>query len=336
MVTIKDVAERAGVAKSTVSNALTGNKFVSEELKQKILSICEEMNYYPSFYASRISGNQTNIIALFLEESESGVYHSFYTELIESCVKYLSKYGYNLLVSYNPDNKTKNVFLQKGKAPVDGAIIMAPAADKDERILMLSSELIPCVSIGKPNAAQNISYVDVDNIRLVQNAVNMLVANGYKKIYLLNSDEHLNISRNRSEAFLKALSENDIECDEAYIHHCMESSAEEGIRFASSVMSANTAFITANTRIAEGIYACAEKHGLEVGKNVGVFALGGKRNDILTPNLTYATQDYAKLAKMAAKNLLRQLERVNRGEELEKEVAFIPSKIFFDASINRK
>ena len=54
-VKIKDVAERAGVAKSTVSNALTGNKYVSEELKQKILKICEEMNYHPSFYASKMA-----------------------------------------------------------------------------------------------------------------------------------------------------------------------------------------------------------------------------------------------------------------------------------------
>ena len=82
MVTITDIAQRAGVAKSTVSNALTGKKYVSEELKQKILDICDEMNYSPNFYASRLSGNRTNIISLFLEESENGVYHSIYTIFI--------------------------------------------------------------------------------------------------------------------------------------------------------------------------------------------------------------------------------------------------------------
>ena len=49
MVTISDIAEKAGVAKSTVSNALTGKKFVSEPLKQRILQICEEMNFSPNF-----------------------------------------------------------------------------------------------------------------------------------------------------------------------------------------------------------------------------------------------------------------------------------------------
>ena len=335
MVTIKDIAERAGVAKSTVSNALTGKKYVSDDLKQKILDICEEMHYYPNFYASRLSGNQTNIIALFLEESENGVYHSFYTELLESCLKYLSKHDYNLLISYNPDKKTKNSFLQRGKAPVDGAIIMAPSVN-DKRILQFESDLIPCVSIGKPDNSQLVSYVDVDNFKLVGDAVNLLASNGYKRIYLINANESLNISRERTSAFLQALEENGLEGGKEHIFYTVDSNNKEGMEIADKLMRENTAFITANVRIAEGVYASTEKAGLEVGKNVGVFALGGKKNEKTTPNLSYATQDYAKLAKMASKTLLRQLKRAQEGEVVETEVALIPSRICFDTSINKK
>ena len=334
MVTITDIAERAGVAKSTVSNALTGKKYVSEELKRKILTICEEMNYSPNFYASRLSGNRTNIISLFLEESETGVYHSFYTELIESCLKYLSKHGYHLLISYNSDNRTRNSLLQKGKAPVDGAIIMAPMA-KDQRILQFESDLVPCVSIGKPDESSNISYVDVDNSKLVQDATGLLAANGYKKIYLLNANESLNISRERAEAFLVALKENGLEGSAENIYYSSESTFEEGESFALKHLEKGTAFITANVRLAEGVYAVANKCDLIIGEDIGVFALGGKKNDKLTPNLTYATQDYAKLAKMASKNLLRQLKALQDGEENPKEIALIASRICFDTSINK-
>lgn len=334
MVTITEIAERAGVAKSTVSNALTGKKYVSEELKKKILDICEELNYYPNFYASRLSGNQTNIVALFLEESENGVYHSFYTELIESCLKYLSKHGYNLLISYNPDSKIRGSFLQKGKAPVDGAIIMAPSV-KDERILQFENDLIPCVSIGKPDEAQHISYVDVDNSKLVQDAVNLLAVNGYKNIYLLNSNENLNISRERTSAFVKAMNENNIPGGINNVFYTAETSVDEGKHLANELVKENAAFITANVRLAEGVYSAVDRLGLKVGKDIGVFALGGKRNDNSTPNLTYATQDYSKLAKMAAKNLLRQLKSAGDGEEIKREVSLIASKISFDTSINK-
>lgn len=334
MVTITDIAERAGVAKSTVSNALTGKKYVSEELKQKILAICEEMNYSPNFYASRLSGNRSNIISLFLEESENGVYHSFYTELIESCLKYLSKHGYHLLISYNSDKRTRNSLLQKGKAPVDGAIIMAPMA-RDQRILQFESDLIPCVSIGKPDETQSISYVDVDNVKLVQDATGLLAVNGYKKIYLINANESLNISRDRTTAFLGTLDENGIKGGVQNICYSSESTFEEGEKFALEHLESGSAFITANTRLAEGVYSAASKLGLKVGKDVGVFALGGKKNEKLTPNLTYATQDYTKLGKMASKNLLRQLKEAQEGEEIKNEIALIASKICFDTSINK-
>ncbi len=336
MVTIKDVAERAGVAKSTVSNALTGNKYVSEELKQKILSICEEMNYYPSFYASKMSGDQSNIIALFLEESEHGVYHSFYTELIESCLKHVSAAGYNLFISYNADGRVRNGLLQKGKTLLDGAIIMAPASHDDERIAQLENELIPCVSIGKPADSQRISYVDVDNAKLVKNAVHLLVLSGYTRIYLLNSNEKLNISHDRTVAFMKAVEDEGLQMQEGDICYCTESSAEEGEAFAKKVMKANTAFITANTKLAEGIYVCAGNLGLEVGKNVGVFALGGNRDSQKTPRLAYATQNYSELAKAAAGMLLRRLEDEEEDDSPEGENAFLACKINFDASINRQ
>ena len=335
MVTITDIAQRAGVAKSTVSNALTGKKYVSEELKQKILDICDEMNYSPNFYASRLSGNRTNIISLFLEESENGVYHSFYTELIESCLKYLSKHGYHLLISYNCNQRMRNSFLQKGKAPVDGAIIMAPVVN-DQRIMQFESDLVPCVSIGKPDKSHNISYVDVDNFKLVADAVNLLAVNGYKKIYLLNANETLNISRERTTSFLNALEENNLKGGIDNISYSLDSSFEDGLAIALEKMEENTAFITANVRLAEGVYSAALQKGFTIGKNVGVFALGGQKNDITTPNLAYATQDYSKLAKMAAKNLLRQLKQMEEDKDIKAEITLIPSKICFDTSVNKK
>ena len=335
MVTITDIAERAGVAKSTVSNALTGKKYVSEDLKKKILDICNEMNYSPNFYASRLSGNKTNIVSLFLEDSDKGIYHSFYTELIESSLKYLSKHGYHLLLSYNSDAKMKNSFLQKGKAPVDGAIIMAPMVN-DRRIMQFESDLVPCVSIGKPDQSYSLSYVDVDNSKLVLDAVNVLEINGYEKIYLLNSNESLSISQERTVAFFNALKENGIYGGIDNVNYSKESSFEEGLAFAISKIEEGTAFITANVKLAEGVYAAAAQKNLRVGENVGVFALGGKKNDNVTPNLSHATQDYSRLAKMAAKTLLKQLKRAENGEFIEKEISLIPSKMSFDTSVNKK
>lgn len=334
MVTITDIARKAGVAKSTVSNALTDKKYVSPPLKQKILKICEEMDFSPNFYASGLLGHRTNIIALFLEETEDGTYHSYYTELIESCLKYVSKHGYNLLIYYNLAQDKRKGVLQKGKAPIDGAIVIAPMM-QDQRILQIESNSTPCVSIGKPSGTPGISYVDVDSEKLVKDAVNVLAVNGYENIYLINSHEELSISRERAMAFEAAMQERGLSVSADRVLYARNSTTEEGKAYSASLMQKKTAFITANVHLAEGVYAAAHEAGFEVGQEIGVFALGGERNDRLTPNLAYASQDYARLAKMAARCLIRQLQGQQNGEETLPKAELISSKIHFDSSVNR-
>lgn len=334
MVTINDIAAKVGVAKSTVSNALTGKKFVSEPLKQRILRICEEMNFSPNFYASGMYGHRTNIIGLFLEESVGGTYHAYYTDLIEACLKYVSRHGYDLLIYYNLDSGRRKNALTKGKSPIDGAIVSAPLI-RDHRILQIENNATPCVSIGKPGDDAHLSYVDIDNVKLIHDAVNVLAVNGYEQIYLFNSDEHLSISQERTAAFHAAKEERGLPLPDGDVLYARDSSDEEGRCFAEGLIRKNVAFITANTRLAEGVYAAAEAAGLEIGREVGVFALGGQKNERVTPNLAYASQDYARLAKMAAKCLIRQLEGTCDGETPAVETSLIASKIHFDASVNR-
>ncbi len=104
VVNIIDVAKKAGVVKSTVSNVLTGKKYVSPELQKKVLDACEELDYHPNFYASALSGKKSNIIALLLENSDD-IEQKMYKNLIVACIKEASLHGYSLLVYYNSDKE---------------------------------------------------------------------------------------------------------------------------------------------------------------------------------------------------------------------------------------
>ena len=83
MTTINDIAKKAGVAKSTVSNVFSKKKYVSPEICERVMKICKELDFQPNFYAASLSNKQkTNLIGLFLETSDSGDYRPFYNELI--------------------------------------------------------------------------------------------------------------------------------------------------------------------------------------------------------------------------------------------------------------
>lgn len=68
MVTIKDVADKCGVAYSTVSKALNGQPGVSKEKVEQIRKIAQEMGYFPNIAARSLKTSRSNIIAVVFED----------------------------------------------------------------------------------------------------------------------------------------------------------------------------------------------------------------------------------------------------------------------------
>lgn len=65
VVSIKDIARKAGVSISTVSYALNGSPKVKEETSNKILSVAKELNYVPNAAARMLKTRETKIIGAF-------------------------------------------------------------------------------------------------------------------------------------------------------------------------------------------------------------------------------------------------------------------------------
>ena len=159
MATIDEIAKKSGVAKSTVSNVLTGRKFVSPEITERVLQVCKEMDYKPNFFAKLLSTKaKTNIIGLFLEESNAFKYQNFYSILIESIINEASKFNMSLLI-YNGLNDEETLDkLRLGQSPIDGGIILSPKIG-DKRITQLNDTLIPFVLIGHPESNSKINFI---------------------------------------------------------------------------------------------------------------------------------------------------------------------------------
>lgn len=308
VVTIKDVAQRAGVVKSTVSNVLTGRKYVSEQLKRKVLEACRELNFHPNFYAAGLSGGKSNIIALVLESSND-VGNIFYSELVMSCIKCASEKGYSLLVYYSADDNTLMNVLRQGTAPIDGAVVMSPCVD-DERLKQIESDRIPCVVIGRPESAA-LSYVDIDNVKLVRDVCDALNKNKDREIYLINSNFDLTISQDRKRSFAEYCASCGLD-PETHAFVSKNSDENDGYIISRDILKKSTVIITANASLAKGVYRAAEEKGLKVGEDIAVFALGRfQEHGTFVPKLSYAHQDYAVLGKHAIDILTDEIENGN-------------------------
>lgn len=324
-VKITDVAKRAGVAKSTVSNVLTNKKFVSDELKEKVIAACRELDFQPNFYASALSGHTSNILALLLESSDN-VDRSFYKELIIACLKAAADQGYSLLLYYNSDNEKLLNTLRQGNAPIDGAVLMSPCVN-DSRLSQISSDRIDCVVIGRPDSQFPLNYVDVDNVKLVRDVCEKLIAKYGKDIYLINSDPGLTISQDRESSFAEVCAAQGID-KTSHSFASKHSSEEEGYAFSSKVMRKNSVFVTANAELALGVYRAAAVAGLKIGEDVAVFALGrSPERDEFDPPLSHAAQDYSVIGAKAVEMLIDDI-RNGRTEKRE----LVDSKIIIKRS----
>ena len=328
MMTIKDIAEKCGVAKSTVSNVLTGKKYVSPEITEKVLKFCKENDYQQNFFASTLSKkDKLNIIGLFLEESEGEKFKVFYNSLIESIITTASKSNINVLIYSGLNKDETSSKLKHGRSPIDGAIILSPMIG-DNRIDAIGQNLIPYVLIGHPDNPSSVNFVDTDNIQLTKYIANEMLKKGYTKICLINSNEKLVISQERDAGFKTANEESNN--SEYVIYHSKLSTADDGYEFANEAINKGVnAFITANGTIASGVYLACSEHNKIIGSDIVIFSLGYSFSSSFNfnPTLSYALQDYYEFGKIATEILLAAISG-----KTETDQRMIKSELKFNES----
>ena len=81
MITIKDVAKRAGVSIATVSYALNDKEGVNEENKAKIKQLAEEMGYVPNSLAKSLLSKRTNVIGVVIPDISNNYTANFIKHL---------------------------------------------------------------------------------------------------------------------------------------------------------------------------------------------------------------------------------------------------------------
>ncbi len=92
---MKDVAERCGVAESTVSHVINGTRFVSPEMREKVLEAMRELNYYGNAHARRLARGSSDFLGLIISDIEN----PFFPGLIKAFESAALTHGYDVLLS---------------------------------------------------------------------------------------------------------------------------------------------------------------------------------------------------------------------------------------------
>jgi DNA-binding LacI/PurR family transcriptional regulator len=177
------IAERAGVALSTVSYVLSGKRAVSPKMRARVLEAIEELDYRPHRPARALASGASHTIALFLPSPQwqlLPVQQTFVAGVTEAT----SASDYALLLSTAAtDPDTIAQLVAGGRA--DGVILMETLLE-DARVERLRSAGHPFALIGRTHDTTGISYVDMDFGAAVETSLEHLARLGHTCVALLN------------------------------------------------------------------------------------------------------------------------------------------------------
>lgn len=312
MATIKDIAKKAGVSVTTVSNVLSnksGEISISEKTKSKIMRIVEEVNYYPNIYARYLRTKSTGIVAVMVTDIKD----PFFNTIIDEIEQVLEKNGYYfILISAQNSPQKEKLYLNKvRKTRVDGLLIISGIVDiSDSMIRELYRDKMPMVLVARRGAYQSISSVDIDNFTGGFLATEHLISLGHCNIMHITTSYRRVDAQDRLKGYIRAMQKHGLR-NKCWIEKGTQV-VESGYETMTDVLRKGkkpTAIFTFNDRMAFGAMNAIRNEGLEIPEDVAVVGF----DDIpfaahSYPSLTTVRQPISEMGKRGVELLLEAIK----------------------------
>lgn len=308
-VTLKEVAKRAHTSTATVSYVINGGKgrYVSDELRGRVMEAARELNYVKSALASGLKGKQRGVIAVTVPQFDN----IFFTRLVLAVEQVAAQQGYLVTVSNTfdePDRENK-VIESLIQQRVDG-IILIPNEKSGCNYENLRRLGIPMVIAERPLLDGEYDYVLMDNFEAAYLATSHLVKRGHRQIAFLTWDARAASLKDRLRGYQAALQEQgipyrpEIVFQEPFTAESGRSMTERLIQSESSI----TAIVYAYHVQAQGGLPVLRGAGFKIPEDVSVVVIGDPEwMTLYTPPLTHVTLPSDKVGETAARILLDRI-----------------------------
>ncbi len=203
-VTLKDVAQYAGVSTTTVSRVLNNKGEISEDTRTRVFEAIKSLGYRPSLVAQGLKTKASRLIGLMMPE----ILSPLFTEIAMGVEAEASQAGYAVVHSntfYLPEREKSGMYYLLDRY-VDGVVFYSPVLPEEE-LKPLLDQLDACVLINLPTSNPEIGELKVDNLQGMRLAIDHLIQQGCRRIaYFAPSSVSWN-GRQREAAFRQAIRE---------------------------------------------------------------------------------------------------------------------------------
>jgi DNA-binding LacI/PurR family transcriptional regulator len=309
-VTIRDIADRAGVSKGAVSYALNGRPGVSDGTRERILSIAQELGWYPNRAARALSAERADACGLVLARpAKTLALEPFFMEFIAGVESEVSARSFSLTIQLAEDLQEEIEIYRRwwGERRVDGVLVVDLRID-DPRVDVLAHLGLPAVVVGGPVPGGALPSVSHDEASVVFEAVRYLAALGHTRIGRVAGLGQFVHTSQRTEAFRAVAQELGLWAEVLETDYTAESGARATRRFLSAP-DPPTAIVYDSDLLAVTGLGVAQHMGFSVPDDLSIVGWDDSLiSQVVHPPLTAVTRDITAYGGVATRHLLAAIE----------------------------
>jgi LacI family transcriptional regulator len=320
-VTLKDIAERAGVTSATVSMVINNKPNISEATRRKVLKIAKELNYYPNVIARGLATRKSNSIGVIVPNLAS----SFVVRILQG-IKSTNRdvdYTVTLYDTVGQKENESQLFQRLARERrIDGAILIGTTVSEED-IKIFRDESVPCIVVARK--CDILDSVYVNNEGGAMDATDYLIGKGHSAIACVVCRKQNLPTEDRLSGYKQSLSKHNISFNPAFVVDVDDDTVEAGHQAFEKLSAANVTavFVPAGDMAAIGVVKEAKKRGIDVPGRLAVVGFDDiPAAEVVEPMLTTVRQPKLEMGDYAINMIVDKLE----GRESELKHKELPTK----------
>lgn len=306
-ITIKDVAQHAGVSTATVSRVLSNSGPVSAEVRERVEQAIHALGYRPNRMARSFRAQRSKFIGLIISDVEN----PFYTSLVRAVEDVAYAHDYSLLLCNSDEDPDKErTYIQFMADERVAGVIGSPASEAETSFAALFDAGIPVVSVDRRSARTPVDTVLLDNVAAARDLTRHLIAHGHRRIGAIVPNTSITSGRERLVGFLQAMEEAGLAPDPDLIREGkgIETFGFQAAHELLDLPDQPTAVFTGNNLITLGALKAIQERHLRIPDDV---AVAGHDEmpwmSLLAPGITVAAQPIHEMGRLAMQMLLARI-----------------------------
>jgi len=310
IVTIKDVAKKAGVSVATASRALGGYGYVSKEARDRVLEAAKKLGYNHNLVAKSLRTRKTYTLGYLLPD----IANPFYAGIARGIQDVAFERGYSVIICNNDNDiiKTERFLKMFIRNRVEGIIYSAPFNQAlKEMVEVAIANGIPVVNCYGSTRVPALDMVTGDAEGGCYKAVRHLLELGHRRIGFLKVRES-GISKRRFAGCKRALEEAGVEILPGLVVEVSDYSQASGYLGAKMLFARKelpTAIFAFSEQLAIGVLKAARESSIPIPEKLSLIGVDDVIGEALEPPLTSVKIPTYEAGKAAATLLLERIEK---------------------------